>query len=328
MRMPKRPRNPAADCGGWMPGILSRRESELMNRNPTPRESMKSQVSPIIVIGAHRSGTSMVTRMLETMGLFVGKEKDDNHEAKLFNRINLWLIAQCGGSWEHPQAVQYLLENEEIRRRTIDYIARYLLQSPRAISYLGWNLYLRHGTPARLRIPWGWKCPLNTYTLPLWLDMFPEAKVIHIYRHGVDVANSLRARMRRDMRQTRMQQIYYRLRFLHWIKPKKGGFTDAFRCASLEGGLSLWEEYLSEARRHVSNLNGRAMELKYEDFLAEPVPALKQLASFCNLPLSDPVLEQAARHVKKERAYAYLGNAELRTFASRVTERLGAYSYY
>jgi hypothetical protein len=290
-------------------------------------KTMKSStVSPVIVIGMHRSGTSMITRMLETMGLFVGERKDDNHEAHFFMDIDLWLIAQCGGSWEYPAPIYNLVENSGVRALTTDYVA-HLLRSPRASSYLGWRKYLRYRDVAKLGVPWGWKCPLTTYTLPLWLDIFPEARVIHIYRHGIDVANSLRARMRREMRRTWLQELYYRMPALYWIKPKTGGFISSFRCASLEGGLTLWEEYLCEARKHVRNLEGRAIELKYEDFLANPATALRQLAAFCNLPLSDKVLEQAARHVKKERAYAYLENSELRAFASRVTERLGVYDY-
>ena len=40
---------------------------------------------PIVIIGMHRSGTSIVTRMLEQLGLFVGKKKDMNHEALFFS---------------------------------------------------------------------------------------------------------------------------------------------------------------------------------------------------------------------------------------------------
>lgn len=269
----------------------------------------------------------MVTRTLEAMGLFVGKALDANHEARFFDRINLWLLAQTGSSPEHPQGIYYLTANTEFRAMTAEYISRYLLPTPRAISYLGWKKYLRYRSPSRLDIPWGWKSPLNTYTLPLWLEIFPNAKVIHIYRHGIDVANSLRSRSQREMRRTLMQQLYYRLPFLHWIRPKTGGFVPGFRFASLEGGLSLWEEYLAEARQHVRNLGARAIELKYEDFLSGPDSALKRLAQFCELSFNDAALARAAGMVKKERAYAYLENPQLREFANRVRKRLVTYSY-
>src|ERR1700685_2157824 len=178
-----------------------------MNRNQTTDAGAQSPSSPIIIIGMHRSGTTMIARMLEAMGLFVGKKKESNHEALFFLRIDRWLFSQCGASWENPQPIYYLVENAEARAMTTDYIARYLLPSPRAISYLGLKKYLRYWTPANLRVPWGWKSPLSTYTLPLWLDIFPDAKVIHIYRPGVDVRNSLRARVQREKSRTRMQQL-------------------------------------------------------------------------------------------------------------------------
>jgi hypothetical protein len=39
---------------------------------------------PVIILGMHRSGTTMVTKLLEEVGLFVGDRLDENHEAVLF----------------------------------------------------------------------------------------------------------------------------------------------------------------------------------------------------------------------------------------------------
>lgn len=288
---------------------------------------MRSQCSPVIVIGMHRSGTSMIIRLLEELGLFVGEKKDANDEAVFFHKINEWLISQGGADWDHPQPFHHLIANEEIRGLATDYISRYLIRSPRTITFLGWKKYLRYRTPLDLDIPWGWKSPLNTYTLPLWLDLFPNAKVLHIFRHGVDVAQSLRSRGRREMQRTQLQRLYYKLRVVHWLRPKPGTFIDSVRCDSLEGGLSLWEEYLSEARSHVRALNGRAVEFRYEDFLSEPERILGELARFCDLSANEAAIEAVASQVKKERAYAYRGNPELRAFATRVSQRLAAQNY-
>ena len=62
--------------------------------------------------------------------------------------------------------------------------------------------------------------------------------MLHIYRHGVDVAQSLRYRGRRDMKRSAMQELYYKLKFAHSFMPKQGKFIDSVRCDSLEGGLS------------------------------------------------------------------------------------------
>jgi dolichyl-phosphate beta-glucosyltransferase len=63
----------------------------------------------------HRSGTIMITRMLETVGLFVGKIKEDSHKAFFFRQIDEWLISQSEGPWAQPQAVDDLVENCELR---------------------------------------------------------------------------------------------------------------------------------------------------------------------------------------------------------------------
>jgi len=288
---------------------------------------MNSRYSPVIVIGMHRSGTTLITRMLEDLGLFVGATREGNEEATFFRTINEWLMSQSGAAWDHPDPINYLLRNKDIRPLTQDYIVRYLMESPRVISFLGWRKYLRYGTPFELDCPWGWKNPLNTYTLPLWLDIFPTAKVIHVYRHGVDVANSLMERTLHGMQRTSTQRLYYKLRSLHWIRPKVAGFIPSMRCASLDGGLSLWEEYLSQARYYTHKMPGRALEIKYEDLLSDPYPAVKTLAQFCALSAKEICLHNAARQVNKERAYAYRQNRELKSFADGVADRLVAHNY-
>lgn len=288
---------------------------------------MSTSHSPIIIIGMHRSGTTMITRLLEGLGLFVGQKKEGNHEALFFHHINEWIASQCGGFWDHPEPIQELIENRDIRAMVTEYIDGYLLKSPRTIGFLGWRKYLRCRSLHNLDFPWGWKSPLNTYTLPLWQDLFPDARVIHIYRHGVDIAQSLKIRGRREMQRTRLQQLYYDLRFLHWIRPKPGSFIESVRCDSLEGGLSLWEEYLSEARSHIGKMGGRAIEVKYEDFLAEPTETLMRLAAFCGVTSDHAAVEMAASRVKTERAYAYRRNPELRAFADQVAKRLVVQSY-
>ncbi|MBV8478656.1 MAG: sulfotransferase [Acidobacteria bacterium] len=283
-------------------------------------------VEPVIIIGMHRSGTTMLARQLEALGLFMGKKKESNHEPLLFFAIDSWLIAQCGASWDNPQAVRYLLENNEARARVVDYVAQYLLSTPRVISYLGWKGYFRHKTLLNVDMAWGWKSPLSTFTLPIWLDLFPTCKVIHIRRHGIDVANSLRQRGRSFVKQSLSQKIYYKVRVLHAIRPKVGEFIRV-RCDSLDGALSLWEEYVSEAQRHVASLKHRALEVKYEHLLSHPEEVLNRTAEFCGLHIDQANLRKAAILVRRERAYAYRAKPDLCAFAERVPERLSANGY-
>lgn len=138
------------------------------------RRCMKGR-PPVIIIGMHRSGTSMLARLLEALGLFVGWKKTGTHEALLFQQLNKWLLRQCSGGLENPAAIRYLLEDKEVRALVTDLI-RSTMKTPRATSFLGWMRYLRYRTPANLDVPWGWKGPRNTYTLPIWLDVFPRGQ--------------------------------------------------------------------------------------------------------------------------------------------------------
>ncbi len=81
--------------------------------------------SPIIVVGMHRSGTTMLVRQLEALGLFMGSKKESNYESTFFLNINRWLMTQTGGAWDNPQSIHYLLQNEKARRNIGAYIARY-----------------------------------------------------------------------------------------------------------------------------------------------------------------------------------------------------------
>lgn len=273
----------------------------------------------------HRSGTSMVIRLLEQLGLFVGKRKDVRNEALFFLSLNKWLLRLCGGAWDHPQPIHDLLKNEQDRKQMVNYM-RFLMKTPRAISFLGVTGYLRHRGQLNLDFPWGWKDPRNTFTLPIWLDLFPNAKVIHVYRHGVDVANSLK--VRRD-------NVFGQLtadRFRH-CKPlllmllNRPNVAQLMRCANLEGGFSLWEEYMSEANKHIRNLGERVMVVKYEDFLTYPCDLLRELGQFCGLDSSNETISGAAKSIKKDRAYAYLRSSSLREFAEQTKKRLAKYGY-
>lgn len=278
--------------------------------------------TPVIIIGMHRSGTGLLALLLEKLGLFVGEKKDNNNEAKFFFHINRWLMNLCGGTWDYPRPCDKLLSNSKLKISAVRHI-QFLMTSPYVISFLGWRKYILHRTPQNLNLPWGWKDPRNTYTLPIWLEIFPGAKIIHMYRHGVDVAKSLKIRHERILKwrnsSNTLQRLYYGVE-RHWL-----GLS--LRCADLHGGFSLWEEYLKQAKMHVNQLDGRAIEVKYENLVAKPREQLRTLCEFCQLPVTDYYINEAIRLIQKSRAYAYLTNPNLERFAERVADRFRSFGY-
>lgn len=268
----------------------------------------------------------MISRMLEEAGLFMGVRKQHDHEALFFLEINDWLFRQCGASWDNPEAFKYFLENDEVRSLAGKYI-KYIMRSPRVTGYLGIKNYLTYRSPEKLDKPWGWKDPRNTFTLPLWTDIFPDAKVVHICRNGIDVAHSLKVREKKQFAK-RSQPVMSSYKKIPYIfRPKRGGFTDSLRCSSLNGSFLLWEEYLSNAQKHVKRLGDRAFEVKYEDFIEKPVGDLKRLFSFCGLSVSNEEIDRIGRKVIRTRSNAFMTEPELREFSEQVTSRLCNYGY-
>lgn len=286
-------------------------------------------VPPIIIIGMSRSGTGMLTRILEELGLFVGTKKEENHEAIFFEQLNKWILGQCSGGLENPGTIKFLLENREARVLFVDFIL-YIMKTPRVLSFLGWRKYLKYRTPTKLDFPWGWKDPRNTFTLPIWLDIFPEAKVIHICRHGVDVAKSLRVRQEKGL--SRLKDRHPKFKSLYWFYLmhkfviKQRMFVD-LRCSTMNEALLMWEEYVLEARTQLTKLKDRSLEIRYEDLLAEPGNVIKLAATFCELKISDNDIKKVSRHLNSARSYAYRKNPELVEFAEKTSEILKANGY-
>ena len=208
---------------------------------PLPRAT----TPPVILAGMHRSGTSLLARMLDDLGLFLGWRLGPDHEATYFNKLNEWLLAAAGGRWDTPEAVRYLRSDPA----GIEHACRHLadrLTAPPVLEFLGPWHYLRHRSAFALRRPWGFKDPRSTVSLDIWCRLFPEAKVIHLVRHGVDVAHSL------VRRQQQGQQLGYdnfarHRRLFRWTG-KRGWFGDSPRVGHLRQAFELWEVYLELAQ--------------------------------------------------------------------------------
>lgn len=268
---------------------------------------------PVIVIGMHRSGTTMIMRMLEELGLFVGKRLEDNHEAIFFLELNDWMLHQCGGNWFHPGHISHLIENDKMRKLTVDYLCN-LLKGVQVAGYTGVINFLGGMRPLQMTVPWGWKDPRNTFTLPVWLDIFPDARIIHIYRNGIDVARSLQVRAERELKEgIRLHEKRKRLA-LYRLTRKKGGFTKSLGCLFMEEGFSLWEVYVSKAFEHLARLKNASVTIKYEDFVKEPERFLRELSVFCGLNPEPSLISSVAKNIKEERGSAYLKDKELLEF--------------
>lgn len=279
---------------------------------------------PVIIIGMHRSGTSLVARLLNALGFFLGKHKDENHESKLFISINDWFLRVAGGAWDNPDAIDRLLNNQKARRIILKHTMK-SMNSWHRIRYSGFKHFHSYKKNIGYNIPWGWKDPRNTITLPLWLELFPEAKVIHICRHGVDVAHSLCVRQVLWLDRARTPNNYRRAKYL--IRPFGGIYLRSVGFQEHTEGLGLWDSYMQRAKTSIMLLKNRAIEIRYEDLLQEPEKNVRKLNDFCQLINDSQNISDALKLIRPEHAFAHKKNQALSILAADNAELLNKFGY-
>jgi hypothetical protein len=139
----------------------------------------------ICILGMHRSGTSMIAKLLHQCGLYLGPEDqllgansgnaDGHFEHKGFLEINDALLHHFGGSWEFPPQRQGAWQESAALKR--------LRADARALV-----------ADLADRSPWGWKEPRTTVLLPFWKSIVPGLRFVICVRSPLEVAKSLAKR--------------------------------------------------------------------------------------------------------------------------------------
>lgn len=205
--------------------------------------------SPFIIIGMHRSGTSMVAQVLDSAGIFMGVLKDHNHEAMHFLSCNQRSLWANGNNWLEPD-VPFKENWKTLPAKSL--FAEHFKLNTRIQRLLCF-----------LRAPsWGWKDPRNTFTLPMWLTVYPRAKVIYVKRNPADIAKSLQQRNQRP------------------------GEVHDPRLADPDFCLNLVNTYQKQAESYASNLNKRFIEVEYEALISFDASTIKRLERFTGKKLS------------------------------------------
>ncbi len=252
--------------------------------------------SPIIIIGMHRSGTTLVSRIFEQLGVFMGVKKDVNNESLFFQQFNEWLFAQAGVRWWNPATYRFFTPPQEAQR-----IFTGRFSGIHAISYWGIKNIFR----SKKTITWGWKDPRNSITLPFWLSVFPQARIVHIYRNPIDVAKSLERRARKSSIPKKRSFLFCFKRFVKILLLRGIVFKEAERIQDPVEGIRLWKEYMERIESY--NLpESTCLTIQYEALLATPAIELQKIMSFLHLPmLSETQVSEIAASLQKDRAFAH-----------------------
>ena len=140
----------------------------------------------VCTLGMHRSGTSVVARLLNLLGVHLGSEallmapQPDNPkgfwEYDPFVRINDAVLGAFGGHWHTPPAWPDGWTNEPhldaYKTLAVDWIAKDLATAP----------------------CWGWKDPRTCLTLPFWQSIVGPMRYVIVTRSPAEVVASLATR--------------------------------------------------------------------------------------------------------------------------------------
>ena len=148
------------------------------------KRGVRTEPVVVCVAGMHRSGTSMVARMIHTCGVYFGPERilarsfPDNErgfwENIDFVSVNDELLQELGATWDTPPPLPETWNNaglDPLRNRALDQISRL------------------NGLKQ-----WGWKDPRSSITVPFWRQLLPGLKVVVCLRNPLEVILSLARR--------------------------------------------------------------------------------------------------------------------------------------
>lgn len=135
----------------------------------------------VVVLGMHRSGTSMVAGILYRLGINMGSDligpvpsnPYGHYEDKEFVALNDKILYNAGGSWHKPPAREDLLEQGSVYKDEIIAITN-KINNAQVLS--------------------GWKDPRTSLTIELFYPYLSKPKFIVCHRASLQVADSLKKR--------------------------------------------------------------------------------------------------------------------------------------
>lgn len=274
--------------------IAAQRQSGTVRVDAWPEQT------PVIVIGMHRSGTTLLTDMLMSLGVFMGTTLGpETREAIFFRDLNEAMLRVGHSWWDFPEPFRLTLQNDLLCDAMAAWLVKQCAGWP-TFWYQGWQNLLRARSLRSLPAPWGWKDPRNTYTLPIWQRVFPNARVIHIYRNAIDVADSLVRRQARQMARPRASDV-------------------SPRCFTHDDAFALWVEYVTMGREVLATTPAaRRLEIRYESMLVAPEAAVDEIVRFLCLKTSRDASARAAALPQQDRGSAFLARADLLELHARV----------
>jgi hypothetical protein len=129
------------------------------------------------------------------------------------------------------------------------------------------------------------KNPCNTGRLPMLLELYPDARIVHIHRHPHDVYRS-------NMHLTREAHILSQLQ----DPPPGGGYSARF----LENYVAMEEAFYRDAARLPA---GRLVDVRFDDLERDPAGQIARIYDTLGLPMTPRFEGRLRRHLARVAGY-------------------------
>ena len=230
---------------------------------PQPGDTYVSEAAPIIVGGVPRSGTTLLSVVLNSHpDLVCGPESDLFRDWRQLDRLEkplprfAWHVWR---GWTDPHG--------RIARDfgvTVWWMRRLWRQSHSPASFI--DRFFADYADRQGVSRWAEKTPGNLRAMPFIFHHFPRAKFVHVIRDGRDVCCS----------------------FLQWFQPHYQRVHVDARFAA-----DLWRDWIADARQWRDHPN--YTEVRYEALVGDPEPTLRSLLAFLEVRWDDAVLHHHER---------------------------------
>jgi LPS sulfotransferase NodH len=269
--------------------------------------------NPLLIIGMHRSGTTLLSKCMETAGWYGGWRKEKNNESTFYLRINNWLMHNSGCDWETGDSIEKSLNNN------YELLASYVAKLEKSIFFSEYSPFFDK-KKLLISTSWGFKDPRTTLTLPFWMKYYGDTSLIHIRRHGLDVANSIIVRRNK-------QASEYNGSLLGAVKKihanKKAYPT--MKLYDINDAIDLWYKY--EMACEIAIKKQKSISIKYEDLLTSPDYFLKQIFEFSNLNVEKKEVTNMVGKFDKTRCFAFKKSPYIKDLTEDSVSKIERFGY-
>jgi hypothetical protein len=168
------------------------------------------------------------------------------------------------------------------------------------------------------------KLPINSFRIGYIDALFPDAQLIHVVRHGPEVARSIAGLAAQG---AWFGYDDYKWQLLANLARETGDARLLDLCTTGElRGLLEWRLSILAARASLQQLPGeRWNEIRYEDLVAEPLTVCQRLETFLGLPPGEAMRRFASVRLGRRSAEAIPGaiSPEAREIAGNLLAELG-----